>query len=133
MTGLTGISAFTLNGMAGLRPRQGGGTPRSKRPSGLLKAATNTSSGSSYDRDPCPHAVVRWDWIADLTDPDNLSRRRLRRTEHRCERPGAHVRESRPMSAPDPAHPEDPHRFVTIIVPDEAARLHADASGNTWK
>lgn len=104
---------------------------RTKRPSGLLKDATWTSAGTAYDRDPCPHSVARWDTIADLERPDDLTRLRTRRTDWRCVRPAAHTRETKQVQVPD-VESGDPHRFKTITVPDEDARQHADDAGNTW-
>lgn len=82
---------------------------RTRRPSGLLKGLLSVFQGSAYDRDPCPHAHITHDLIADPQRPDDLHRARSRRTEWRCERPGGHV-----------------HGKTA------AERLHADAAGRTW-
>lgn len=127
---MPGKADFRLDGAKGAGARNTtalasilAGRPRSKRPSGLLKEATYVTVGEAYDRDPCPHSLITWDTIADLERPDDMGRLRTRATEHRCERPGAHVRESRFV----PDKHGDP-----LAVPDEQARLHADASGRVW-
>lgn len=106
--------------------------PRHRSISYRLREAREQVVGTPFDREPCPHTLTTWDTIPDLTKPDDPFRTRSRRTLTPCVRPAAHVRQQRVVSVPDPQHPQDPHRFATLTVPDESARLHADATGRTW-
>lgn len=108
--------------------------PSGRSVTARLKGLLNVTVGTPYDRDPCPHVRRTSELVSNPLDPEDVrvGVSFVRRTDTPCIRPGNHVHETRVISAPDPAHPGDPHRAVTITVPDEAARLHADAAGSTW-
>ncbi len=87
----------------------------------------STTVGERFDRDPCPHALRTQELV-----PDPMGYRTgigeheaVRTTYAPCVRPGGHVRESRLIPVDKSGE--------TITVPDDQARLHADASGRTWK
>lgn len=94
------------------------------------REALHEVSGQPYDRDPCPHVLRTRELAVAETFPIKVGD--VITYDRPCVRPGAHVREQKVTTVPDPAHPGDPHRVIEASVPDEAARLHADASGQTW-
>jgi hypothetical protein len=96
--------------------------------------------GEPYDREPCQHVLRTRELVAPPEIPNHryrvpfltVGQAKVKTTDRRCVRPAGHVRQEMVGTAPDPRHPGDPHYVITVNVPDEAARLHADAAGNTW-
>lgn len=97
-------------------------TGRSKSVSRLRREALYEYSGQPYDRDPCPH-VLRTRELA-VAESFPIRPGDVITYDAPCVRPSAHMRETRLI-------PVD-KSGATVAVPDDAARLHADAAGRTW-
>lgn len=116
-------------------------TAAGRSPSARRRAELFETIGELFDRDPCPHALRTRELVAPPQFGPQADRvpflvpgqSVVKTTEGRCVRPGSHVRENRMISVPDPTHPGDPHYVTAETVPDDDARLHADAAGRTWK
>jgi hypothetical protein len=104
--------------------------PRQRSVTYQMNLLREITVGQPFDREPCPHVLVTHDTIPDLARPDDPHRARIRRTLTPCQRPGGHLRAQKVISVP--ASFSNPHEVTTVVVPDEAARLHSDHAGRTW-